>query len=71
VTASAWLMGIRGLPLVVMIVAAGLPTGANVFLFAQRYKVVQELTTASMGVSTVLAAVTLSIIMLLVSFIPV
>jgi malonate transporter len=48
-----------------------LPTGANVFLFAQRYKVVQELTTATMGVSTVLAAVTLSIIMLLVSFIPV
>lgn len=71
VAASAWLVGIRGLPLVVMIVAAGLPTGANVFLFAQRYKVVQELTTATMGVSTVLAAVTLSIIMLLVSFIPV
>ena len=71
VACSAWLMGIRGLPLVVMIVAAGLPTGANVFLFAQRYKVVQELTTASMGVSTVLAAITLSIIMLLVSLIPI
>lgn len=71
VAMSAWFTGIRGLPLVVMIVAAGLPTGANVFLFAQRYKVVQELTTASMGVSTVMAAITLSIIMLLVSWIPV
>jgi malonate transporter and related proteins len=65
---SAWFFGIRGLPFTVMVVAAALPIGANVFLFAQRYRVAQELTTAAMGVSTVLAVVTLSIIMWLLSF---
>jgi malonate transporter and related proteins len=61
---SAWAFGITGLPFTVMVVAAGLPIGANVFLFAQRYKVVEELTTASMGVSTVLALFTLTLLML-------
>jgi hypothetical protein len=64
---SAWAFGITGLPLVVMVVAAGLPIGANVFLFAQRYQVVQDLTTAAMGVSTVLAVFTLSAIMFVMS----
>jgi predicted permease len=66
VGASAWAMGITGLPLTVMVVAAALPIGANVFLFAQRYEVAQEITTASMGVSTVLALFTLSFVMLVV-----
>jgi len=64
---SAWAFGIRDLPLTVMVVAAALPIGANVFLFAQRYQVVQELTTASMGLSTVLALFSLSLVMLLMS----
>jgi predicted permease len=34
-----------------------------VFLFAQRYGVAQELTTAAMGVSTVLAVLTLPAVM--------
>lgn len=63
VGASAWAFGITGLPLTVMVVAAALPTGANVFLFAQRYQVARESTTASMGVSTVLALFTLSLVM--------
>jgi len=63
---SAWAMGITGLPLTVMVVAAALPIGANVFLFAQRYEVAQEITTASMGLSTVLALFTLSFVMLVV-----
>lgn len=66
VGASAWAMGITGLPLTVMVVAAALPIGANVFLFAQRYEAAQEITTASMGVSTVLALFTLSFVMLVV-----
>ncbi len=66
VGASAWAMGITGLPLTVMVVAAALPIGANVFLFAQRYEVAQEITTASMGLSTVLALFTLSLVMLVV-----
>jgi malonate transporter and related proteins len=64
---SAWAFGLRGLPLTVLVVAAGLPMGANVFLFAQRYNVVQEETTAAMGVSTVLAIVTLSVLMVLMA----
>jgi malonate transporter and related proteins len=66
---SGWLWGLQGLALTVLVVAAGLPTGANVFLFAQRYKVVQELTTASMGVSTVMALFSLSLIMLVMSWV--
>jgi len=62
---SAWAYGITGLPLTVLVIAAGLPMGANVFLFAQRYNVVQEETTAAMGVSTALAIVTLSVLMVL------
>ena len=65
---SAWGLGITGLPLTVMVVAAALPMGANVFLFAQRYEVAQETTTAGMGVSTVLALFTLSAVMLLMSW---
>jgi hypothetical protein len=60
---SAWGLGITGLPLTVMVVAAALPVGANVFLFAQRYDTAQALTTASMGLSTVLALFTLSVVM--------
>lgn len=65
---SAWWFGITGLALTVMVVAAGLPTGANVFLFAQRYEVEQEVTTASMGVSTVAALFSLSLVMLIMSW---
>ena len=61
--------GHHRLPLTVMVVAAALPVGANVFLFAQRYEVAQEVTTASMGLSTVLALVTLSATMTLMSWI--
>ncbi|HSV54571.1 MAG TPA: AEC family transporter [Burkholderiaceae bacterium] len=66
VVAIGWLLGVRGLPLVVMTVAAALPIGANVFLFSQRYQVAEELTTASVAVSTTLALVTLSLVMALV-----
>jgi len=64
---SAWAWGIDGLPLTVMVVAAALPMGANVFLFAQRYEVAEALTTAAMGLSTVLALFTLSFVMLVMS----
>ena len=67
---SAWAMGITGLPLTVMVVAAGLPMGANVYLFAQRYQTAQALTTASMGLSTVLALLSLSAWMMLLSVLP-
>ena len=60
-------LGMQGLPLTVMIVAASLPMGANVFLFAQRYEVAQDLVTASLAVSTVIGLATVSLVMPLVA----
>jgi malonate transporter and related proteins len=66
-----WLLGLRGVPLAVMVVAASLPIGANVFLFSQRYQVAQELVTASVAVSTAIALVSVSIVMWLLGHLPV
>ena len=66
VAALSWSLGLSGLPLTVMIVAASLPTGANVFMFSQRYEVAEDLVTASMAVSTGLAILTVSLVMALV-----
>ena len=60
-----WLLGVTGLPLTVMVVAAALPMGANVFMFAQRYAVAEQLVTASVVVSTLLALLTLTATMAL------
>ncbi|MDO9144326.1 AEC family transporter [Rhodoferax sp.] len=60
--------GISGLPLAVMIVTASLPMGANVYMFAQRYEVAQDLITASMTVSTVLGLATTTLVMSLVGW---
>ncbi len=65
VAGIGWLLGIRGVPLAVMTVAAALPIGANVFLFSQRYQVAEELTTASVAVSTALGLLSLSLVMAL------
>lgn len=65
VAGVGWLLGVRGLPLTVMVVAAAMPIGANAFLFSQRYKVAEELVTAAVVVSTVLALATLSAAMAL------
>lgn len=59
-------LGMSGLPLMVMIVTASLPIGANVFLFAQRYEVAQDLVTASMAVSAILGLATITLVMSLV-----
>jgi malonate transporter and related proteins len=63
VAVGAWSVGVTGLPLTVVVVTAALPVGANVFLFAQRYQTAQELTTATMGLSTLAAPLTLSLVM--------
>jgi malonate transporter len=67
VGASAWLWGVRGLPLAVLVVAAGVPVGANVFLFAQRYRVAQAEITAATGLSTAAGVLTLSAWMLVLA----
>ncbi|QBK04620.1 AEC family transporter [Hylemonella gracilis] len=59
------LYGVTGLPLVVMVVAASLPAGANSFLFAQRYKVAEDLVTAGITASTFAALLTVPLVMAL------
>lgn len=63
VVAAGWLLGLAGTPLAVMVVVASLPIGANVFLFAQRYRVAEDLITASVGLSTVLALGTVALVL--------
>ncbi len=67
VAALSWSLGLGGLSLSVMIVAAAMPIGANVFLFSQRYAVAQELVTASVAVSALLALLTVSLVMALLA----
>ena len=67
VAALSWSLGLSGLPLTVMIVAASLPIGANVFMFSQRYEVAEDLVTASVAVSTGLALGTVSLVMALLA----
>jgi predicted permease len=62
--------GLRGMPLAVMVVAASLPVGANVFLFSQRYRKAEDLVTASVAVSTVLALLSVSLVMALLPKLP-
>lgn len=61
-------MGLHGLPLTVMVVTASLPIGANVFMFSQRYDVAEELVTASVAVSAVLAMLSVSLVMALAQY---
>lgn len=59
------ILGLSGLPLTIMVVAASLPIGANVFMFSQRYQVAEDLVTASVAVSTGMALLTVSFVMAL------
>jgi len=65
VTVLSFALGLSGLHLVVMVVAAALPIGANVFLFSQRYAVAEELVTACIVVSSGAALLTLPLVMYL------
>jgi predicted permease len=60
----------RGLPLAVMVVAAALPIGANVFLFSQRYQKEEDVVTAAVAVSTVFAMISISVVMALLPLLP-
>ncbi|NBT53531.1 MAG: AEC family transporter [Betaproteobacteria bacterium] len=68
VAALGWGMGLSGLPLTVMVVAASLPVGANVFMFSQRYGVAQDLVAATMAVSTAMALGTVTLAMAWVAY---
>jgi predicted permease len=65
-----WALGMRGLPLSVMVVVAALPIGANVFLFSQRYRKEEDTVTAGVAVSTAMALVSVSAVMALLPLLP-
>ena len=69
VAAIGWDVGLSGLPLTVMIVAASLPISANVFMCSPRHEVGQELVTAGVAVSTALGVVTISLVMAAVTWV--
>jgi len=62
------LVGLKGVGFKVMILSAALPIGANVYLYATRYKVAEQEVTASIAASTVLALFTLTGVMLGLSY---
>ena len=66
-----WWLGLRGLHLAVMTVAAALPIGANVFLFSQRYRKEEDAVTAGVAVSTAMAVVSVTAVMAVLPSLPV
>jgi malonate transporter len=68
--AVGWALGLRGLALSVMVVAAALPIGANVFLFSQRYRKEEETVTAAVAVSTLVSMLGISLTMALLPLLP-
>jgi malonate transporter and related proteins len=50
---SHWGLGLNGLPLAVVVMAAALPVGSNALIFSQRYNSLQTEVTAAMVFSTV------------------
>ncbi len=65
VLAVGWLMGLRGLALTVIVMAAAMPTGANALMFAQRYRSGEAEATAAIVVSTLAFAATAPLWLLL------
>jgi predicted permease len=67
---AGWLLGLRGLHLAVMTVAAALPIGANVFLFSQRYRKEEDAVTAGVAVSTLMAVASVTGVMAVLPWLP-
>lgn len=65
-----YFLGLRGLNLAVMTVAAALPIGANVFLFSQRYRKEEDAVTAGVAVSTVMAILSVTVVMAVLPLLP-
>ena len=62
-------VGIQGLALSVMVLAASMPIGANVFLFSQRYSVCQREITIAVSASTLAAMASVPFVIWLMQFI--
>jgi predicted permease len=64
---TAWLFGLHGLPLVVAVLCASLPAGANVLLFANRYDTLPGETTAAIVLSTLFFPLTATLVLFAVT----
>ncbi len=64
--ALAWAVDLSPLATAVAVTCAALPIGSNVFLFAQRYNVNENVTTAATAISSLAALVSLAIALALV-----
>ena len=62
----AWALGLSPLATAVAVTCASLPIGSNVFLFAQRYNVNENITTAATAISSLAALASLTIALALV-----
>ncbi|THT95954.1 AEC family transporter [Lampropedia puyangensis] len=63
-------LGFSGVPFAVMVLTASLPIGANVYLYAIRYKVAEQEVVAAVALSTMLGLFTVALVMLLVGYLP-
>ena len=70
VFALAWALGLSGISVAVMFAVATLPVGANVFLFTQRYGVMQDEVSSSIAISTGLALLTLPLVLAATRWLP-
>ena len=59
----AYVAGVRGFAFSVVVLASGLPTGANAFLLARRFETMMEASASTVVVSTALSMVTLTVLL--------
>jgi len=65
-----WLLGLRGLALTVIVMAAAMPVGSNALMFAQRYRAQEGEATAAIVLSTLAFAATAPLWLLLLVNLP-
>jgi len=63
VAGLAWLAGVRGTAFAVVVLAAGMPTGANAFLLARRFGTMMEASATTVVVSTALSLLSLTVLL--------
>jgi malonate transporter and related proteins len=67
---ARWGFGLDGLPLQVVVVMAALPVGSNALIFSQRYATLQGEVTAAIVISTIAFALTASLWLALLAWLP-
>jgi predicted permease len=63
VAGLAWLAGVQGTAFAVVVLAAGMPTGANAFLLARRFGTMMEASATTVVVSTGLSLLSLTVLL--------